>query len=141
MVCEMRKYPAHSSEERQAIKIIIELRDVLKKNAHLNYTYRVWTVFVHCFSFEKIHVFNFARDHFLMIGGESDSIGSLCCKTKSTMHDFHSPIFRKTRSPMTFGCRAMTLFPRSCHDPVNVNVPCCEYFHLIFDIHDKSSYP
>ena len=33
-----------------------------------------------------------------MVGGESDSIGSICCKIESTMHDFLSPIFRKTQS-------------------------------------------
>ena len=35
----------------------------------------------------------------------------------------------------------MTLFLRSYHVRVNTNVPCCEYFHFIFDIHDRCSYP
>ena len=34
-----------------------------------------------------------------MVGGESDYIASICCKMKSTMHNFDSPIFRKTQSP------------------------------------------
>ena len=34
-----------------------------------------------------------------MVGSEFDSIASICCKIKSTMNDFHSPIFQKTQSP------------------------------------------
>ena len=34
----------------------------------------------------------------------------------------------------------MTLFSRSCHDPFNADVHCCESFQLFFDIHDKSCY-
>ena len=34
----------------------------------------------------------------------------------------------------------MTLFSMSCHNPVHANVPCCEYFHFISNIHDKSSF-
>ena len=33
------------------------------------------------------------------------------------------------------------LFSTTCHDLVNENVPCCESFHLLFYIHDKSRYP
>ena len=34
-----------------------------------------------------------------MVSGEYDSIGSKCCKIKSTRHDFHSPISWKPQSP------------------------------------------
>ena len=37
-----------------------------------------------------------------MVGGDSDSIASICCKIKSTMHDFHSTIFWKTQSPSCY---------------------------------------
>ena len=33
----------------------------------------------------------------------------------------------------------MTLFSGSFHDLDNANVPCWEFFHFFFDIHDKSS--
>ena len=42
---------------------------------------------------------------------------------------------------MTVSYWDMTLFSRLCHDPLNVNVPCCEYFLLSSNIHDESSYP
>ena len=47
----------------------------------------------------------------------------------------------KWQVSMTFACWSMTLSLRSCQDPVNANVPCCDSFHLMLDIHDKSCNP
>ena len=34
-----------------------------------------------------------------MVGGEPDYIANICCRIKSTMHDFHFPIFEKHEVP------------------------------------------
>ena len=47
----------------------------------------------------------------------------------------------KWKVSMIFGCWAMSLFSRSCHDLLNAKVPCCGSSELFFDVHDKSSYP
>ena len=47
----------------------------------------------------KKSCFLFRLGSFLIVSGEYDSIGSKCCKIKSTRHDFHSPISWKPQSP------------------------------------------
>ena len=48
--------------------------------------------------------------------------------------------FCKWQVSMTFGCWTVTLLSWSWHCSVSTNVPCCESCHLIFVIHDTSSY-
>ena len=43
-----------------------------------------------------------------MVGGESDSIARICCKIKSTMHDFPSPFFERHKVPRDICAREIS---------------------------------